>query len=301
MADKEEKNERLGVWAVAPMQPWMEAWVGFWSGEGATSGAPMIPNMCAPTSAWPFNSWSLPTMAPTQAGEAEAAQSPTLWPIGYWGLGSGREPQNPVETWLSYTPAAPFFGLRWAFADAAEQTLGSVGAAPRASVEEEQALSGRARRERATLNRTVIGGRSARFDAAPAATGEVEPADAPKEKRKPRLRVVEGGNGASESEKPADKPAAASVTAKPAAKAKPKPKPKPQPKAEPDDLTAIKGVGAKLAGLLNSLGVTRFEELAAMSESDLEKLDEQLGAFRGRWRRDDWVSQAADLAKAAKP
>lgn len=63
-----------------------------------------------------------------------------------------------------------------------------------------------------------------------------------------------------------------------------------------DDLSRIKGIGPKLVALLHSLGVTRYEQIAAWSEEDIDRIDAQLGAFRGRARRDDWVEQARLLA-----
>lgn len=65
---------------------------------------------------------------------------------------------------------------------------------------------------------------------------------------------------------------------------------------EVDDLRMIKGIGPKLVALLNSLGVTRFEQIAGWSEEDIDRIDAQLGAFAGRPRRDGWVEQAKLLA-----
>ena len=65
-------------------------------------------------------------------------------------------------------------------------------------------------------------------------------------------------------------------------------------KAAPDsdDLTRIKGVGPKLAALLNELGISQLAQIAAWTDADIERIDAQLGRFEGRIRRDDWVSQA---------
>ena len=65
----------------------------------------------------------------------------------------------------------------------------------------------------------------------------------------------------------------------------------------PDDLQRLKGVGPKLAAMLNQLGISRFEQLARLSEGDLDQLDGQLGAFRGRLRRDHVPEQADYLAR----
>ena len=63
-----------------------------------------------------------------------------------------------------------------------------------------------------------------------------------------------------------------------------------------DDLTRIKGLGPKLAATLGELGVTRFEQIAAWSDADIDRIDAQLGRFQGRIRRDEWVEQARLLA-----
>lgn len=63
-----------------------------------------------------------------------------------------------------------------------------------------------------------------------------------------------------------------------------------------DDLRRIKGLGPKLVTLLNGLGVTRYDQIAAWSEADIDRIDAQLGTFAGRIRRDSWVEQAKLLA-----
>jgi predicted flap endonuclease-1-like 5' DNA nuclease len=63
-----------------------------------------------------------------------------------------------------------------------------------------------------------------------------------------------------------------------------------------DDLTRIKGVGPKLVGILRSLGVTSFQQVADWSEADIDRVDAHLGRFQGRIRRDDWMTQARLLA-----
>ena len=65
----------------------------------------------------------------------------------------------------------------------------------------------------------------------------------------------------------------------------------------PDDLLQLKGVGPKLAALLISHGLTRFDQLATLSPSQVDSLDDTLGAFRGRLARDRVVDQADYLAR----
>lgn len=63
-----------------------------------------------------------------------------------------------------------------------------------------------------------------------------------------------------------------------------------------DELTRIKGLGPKLAATLADLGVTRFDEIAAWTDDDIDRIDARLGRFEGRIRRDSWVEQARLLA-----
>ena len=65
----------------------------------------------------------------------------------------------------------------------------------------------------------------------------------------------------------------------------------------PDDLQRMKGVGPKLAALLNSRGLIRYEQIAALSPDELQRLDAELGAFKGRLARDRVVEQAGYLAR----
>jgi predicted flap endonuclease-1-like 5' DNA nuclease len=64
-----------------------------------------------------------------------------------------------------------------------------------------------------------------------------------------------------------------------------------------DDLCLIKGVGPKFADALRGMGFNRFEQVAALTATEIERLDEQLGAFRGRIARDRIAEQADYLAR----
>ncbi len=65
----------------------------------------------------------------------------------------------------------------------------------------------------------------------------------------------------------------------------------------PDDLLVLKGVGPKLGALLATLEIRRFDQIAAWGPAEIAKVDENLGAFKGRIARDAWVEQAAFLAR----
>ena len=66
---------------------------------------------------------------------------------------------------------------------------------------------------------------------------------------------------------------------------------------QPDDLKKIKGVGPKLEGLLHSLGVFHFDQVASWTEKEVAWVDYNLEGFKGRIVRDDWVAQAKVLAE----
>ena len=63
-----------------------------------------------------------------------------------------------------------------------------------------------------------------------------------------------------------------------------------------DNLSRMKGIGPKLVTRLGELGVTRFEQIAAWTDADIDRIDASLGTFNGRIRRDDWVEQSRLLA-----
>jgi predicted flap endonuclease-1-like 5' DNA nuclease len=108
-----------------------------------------------------------------------------------------------------------------------------------------------------------------------------------------------------------DAPSAPIITAQPAEPAPPpavpvaEPAPPPAievpaavaPAGEPDNLLQIKGIGPKVNGILKGLGFTRFEQIAAWTAADLAEIDKHLGNFAGRPTRDQWMDQAAYLAK----
>ena len=61
-----------------------------------------------------------------------------------------------------------------------------------------------------------------------------------------------------------------------------------------DDLTQISGVGPALVKKLNGAGITTFAQIAAWTEDDVKKFDEEL-SFKGRIEREDWINQAKEL------
>ena len=64
---------------------------------------------------------------------------------------------------------------------------------------------------------------------------------------------------------------------------------------EKDDLKMIKGVGPAIEKTLNDLGICRFNQIAEMSEYDIDRVAQQLKGFRSRIYREDWIGQAREL------
>ena len=68
------------------------------------------------------------------------------------------------------------------------------------------------------------------------------------------------------------------------------------PEGAKHDLKKISGVGPALEKKLNGLGITTYAQIAGFTADDIAKVDEAL-SFKGRIERDNWLQQAADLAK----
>jgi len=62
-----------------------------------------------------------------------------------------------------------------------------------------------------------------------------------------------------------------------------------------DDLKLIKGVGPAIEKTLNEMGIFRFNQIAEMSEYDIDRIAHRLKGFRSRIYREDWMGQARDL------
>jgi predicted flap endonuclease-1-like 5' DNA nuclease len=61
---------------------------------------------------------------------------------------------------------------------------------------------------------------------------------------------------------------------------------------ESPPITAIKGIGEKIAAILAEQGITSIEHVAALDEHDIDELSEAMPVYPGRIRDDDWVGQA---------
>jgi|VirMetMinimDraft_7_1064189.scaffolds.fasta_scaffold20699_3 predicted flap endonuclease-1-like 5' DNA nuclease len=153
-----------------------------------------------------------------------------------------------------------------------------------------------------------------------------EPAKKPKRKKKSETKAkVKAKPKAKAKAKAKEKP-----KAKAKEKAKPKAKPKETPKIEekkpsteelvvdtiaevvvqevpstdapaptdtPNDLTEINGLGTKMVGSLNSVGITTFEQLANLTKKEIAKLGKSIRGFAAAYERKDFKKQAQELNK----
>ncbi|MEE9589350.1 MAG: NADH-quinone oxidoreductase subunit NuoE [Hyphomicrobiaceae bacterium] len=66
-----------------------------------------------------------------------------------------------------------------------------------------------------------------------------------------------------------------------------------------DNLKLISGVGPKLEGILNELGIYHFEQVASWTAENATWVDNFL-SFKGRIEREEWITQAEQLASGEK-
>lgn len=64
-----------------------------------------------------------------------------------------------------------------------------------------------------------------------------------------------------------------------------------------DNLRQIKGIGPKIAALLDDLGIRQFAQIAAWTPDEVESINGQL-KFKGRIEREQWIAQARALVEA---
>ncbi len=63
-----------------------------------------------------------------------------------------------------------------------------------------------------------------------------------------------------------------------------------------DDLKLIKGIGVKIEGTLNGLGIYHFDQVGGWSSKTVEWINGFI-SFKGRIQREKWISQAKALAE----
>lgn len=106
------------------------------------------------------------------------------------------------------------------------------------------------------------------------------PSKKTKTKAKPEAAPEEKAPAAARTEEAAPAPAAA-------------------PSGDADDLKKLSGVGPVLEEKLHALGVTTFDQVAAWTPEDIERVDGELN-FKGRIEREDWIGQAKALIAERK-
>ena len=203
--------------------------------------------------------------------------------------------QEAFELWISMWPVAPLFGVEWRFAETMTSAmhLGREAAAATTEVMTEGPAA-------FTETSAVL--------IAPEPFVTEQPVKAPKPKAK--KTAPKPAAKAKVAPEPAPEPVAVTpVVPEPVVEADPVVEAEPVAPApaeasgtpggllavapeSPDDLKLIKGIGPALEKQLNGLGVYRFSQIAAFSDADLEWIDDNLTAFKGRCFRDDWIGQA---------
>lgn len=67
-----------------------------------------------------------------------------------------------------------------------------------------------------------------------------------------------------------------------------------------DDLKQIKGVGPAIEKTLNDMGIFRFQQIADMTEYDIDRVAERLKGFHSRIYRENWIGQARELTDSGR-
>ena len=67
------------------------------------------------------------------------------------------------------------------------------------------------------------------------------------------------------------------------------------PPAEKDDLKLISGIGPVLEGKLNGVGINTYQQIVALTDDEIERLESEVINLSGRIHRDDWIGQAKSL------
>jgi NADH-quinone oxidoreductase subunit E len=204
------------------------------------------------------------------------------------------KPNTPFHFWISFWPVAPMFGVQWRFqkfvpgpsyfrpADiAAKMAAAGVAEAVKATSEAAEAVARAAEPAIEAVEKSQAAVAQAVADA-------VEAAEA----------IVAAQAEAVSFDAADDAEAAEPVSGDDAVPAIDAVRPKTlydMRPADADDLKLIKGVGPKLEGMLNGMGIYRFAQIAEFGPAHLAWVDANLTAFKGRPFRDDWIAQAKAL------
>lgn len=175
-----------------------------------------------------------------------------------------------VSFWLSFSPMAPLFGVKYRYADMFKfDPTFAAKTAEAKPVAKKAAPKPKAKKADAPKVEPIAQP-TPKAEKPKAVEAKVEAAPAP---------VVEAVVETKAETAVADRPATLFDA----------------PPALVDDLKLIKGVGPKLEGMLNGLGIYTFEQIAGFSAAELQWVDDSLTSFKGRAFRDDWIAQAKEL------
>jgi len=180
-----------------------------------------------------------------------------------------RDDESLKDYLVSFSPFAPFFGVPYRFAPAMTFdafAFASKAAEPAPAPQRAQSPGPKAKKAAETMVEDAVEAATEVAQALPIP----EPAPAPEPAPEAAAKPEPAGDGA-----PALLYAAAPASA--------------------DDLKQIRGIGPKLERELNGLGLYTFAQIASLTEGNLEWIDANLTAFKGRSVRDDWVGQASAL------
>ena len=72
-----------------------------------------------------------------------------------------------------------------------------------------------------------------------------------------------------------------------------------EPYTRRDNLKKIKGVGPAIEKTLNEIGIVNLQQIADMSEYDIDRVAKRLKGFHTRIYREDWIGQARALLDQA--
>ncbi|MGP9788457.1 NADH-quinone oxidoreductase subunit E [Roseinatronobacter sp. NSM] len=133
----------------------------------------------------------------------------------------------------------------------------------------------------------------------PAAANAVTPGTIKEHEPKPAISTPVDKTGVSKQEAQATPKAKPGADPKAAETAQPAPQMLTAPQGTADDLKLLKGVGPKLEGVLNDLGVFHFWQVAVWTPDDVAWVDDRL-KFKGRIERDGWIEQARILANGGE-
>lgn len=172
------------------------------------------------------------------------------------------------EQWISFFPTAPLFGVEWRFADGVNVFPGDLN----------MLMPGVA------MFSGYMPAKSAKSAATRPAKARL-PRKAAKPEAKEQAVAVEKA--------PASAPDAAPKAAKSTDSEAPR-----TPVNDGGSVDQIRGIGPRLSTELAGMGITTVAQIAALSRSELAKIDAELTSIKGRCFRDDWVGQAKALLAA---